>query len=175
MERSCCFTGHRPHKLPFASGSIQMTHMLDWLSAEIERLIQSDCLVFYTGMAMGVDLWCAELVLTLKERYPDVRLIGVIPFAGQSLRWPVKEQALYQKVQRELSYSIVLSQDYTPDCMQRRNAFMVDNASCVLAVSCGTKGGTANTIAYGRKRGRELILLNPKTMTVYRSPEQLTM
>lgn len=175
MERSCCFTGHRPHKLPFALKSPQMDRMLDWLSLEIERLIQSGCLVFYTGMAMGVDLWCAELVLSFKKRYSGIRLVGVIPFAGQSLRWPKNEQDRYCKVQQELSYSIVLSQEYTPDCMQRRNAFMVDNVSCVLGVFCGTKGGTANTIAYGRKKGRELILLNPQSMTVYRSPEQLTM
>ena len=45
--------------------------------------------------------------------------------------------------------------------MEKRNRYMVDNASVVVAVYDGRQGGTASTIAYAAKKGREIIELRP--------------
>ena len=47
----------------------------------------------------------------------------------------------------------MMQQSYTPGCMQRRNRYMVDHASLLIAVNDGARGGTRSTIEYAFKRG----------------------
>ncbi|MGN1099694.1 MAG: DUF1273 domain-containing protein, partial [Christensenellales bacterium] len=57
-----------------------------------------------------------------------------------------------------------VSDRYTLSCMQKRNEYMVDESDMLLAVWNGIeKGGTFNTVAYARKKGIgiEIIDLTP--------------
>ena len=47
----------------------------------------------------------------------------------------------------------MVSEKYTPGCMQRRNRYMVDHASLLIAAHDGLPGGTRNTIEYALRRG----------------------
>ena len=46
----------------------------------------------------------------------------------------------------------VLSEEYTPYCMQKRNEFMVDNSFAVLCYLNRNSGGTFNTVNYAKKK-----------------------
>ena len=49
---------------------------------------------------------------------------------------------------------------YTPGCMGRRNRYMVDRSSLLLAVYDGTpRGGTMNTLAYAMRQGVQTVIL----------------
>lgn len=55
-----------------------------------------------------------------------------------------------------------VSREYREGCMLERNRYLVDHAACLLAVYNGEqRGGTAMTVRYARKLGREVIVLNP--------------
>ena len=56
----CCFTGHRPEKLDFPESEVNAK-----LQKEIRLAIADGINVFITGMAPGVDIWAAEIVLDL--------------------------------------------------------------------------------------------------------------
>ena len=72
---SCCFTEHRPEKLKAGEEEIKSA-----LSKEIRLAVMSGIRNFHTGMARGVDLWAAEIVLELKKDFPQLRLICAIPY-----------------------------------------------------------------------------------------------
>jgi hypothetical protein len=44
--------------------------------------------------------------------------------------------------------------------MQRRNEYMVDNSSLLLACFAGVPSGTMNTILYAQRQGVETIILD---------------
>ncbi len=47
--------------------------------------------------------------------------------------------------------------------MLKRNRYLVDHAACLLAIYNGEwRGGTAMTVRYANKLGREIIILNPR-------------
>ena len=77
-ERSmtCCFTGHRPSKLPWGHDERdpRCLALKRSLLREIENLYLQGYRRFISGMAMGCDLYFAEAVLELKERYPAAAL-----------------------------------------------------------------------------------------------------
>lgn len=63
----------------------------------------------------------------------------------------------------------MLQTAYTPDCMKKRNRYMVDSSAFVLAVWDGTlRSGTGQTARYARELGRKITIINPKTLELTR-------
>ena len=74
------------------------------LKEEIINLIEAENVThFITGMALGVDMYAAEIVLELKKTYPGITLESAIPCETQA----VKRSA----AQRERYYSIAAQCD----------------------------------------------------------------
>lgn len=78
-----CFTGHRPEKL-----TRHECQVIRDLEAAIKKAIADGYNVFISGMAPGVDIWAAEIVLQLRDEGADIKLICAIPFEGFEKRWP---------------------------------------------------------------------------------------
>lgn len=73
----CCFTGHRPEKL-----NMSEKEAISWLDAEIRQAIKDGFVTFISGMARGVDIWAAEIVLRLRDAGAPIHLICASPFEG---------------------------------------------------------------------------------------------
>ena len=56
---------------------------------------------------------------------------------------------------------LVSEQEYYDGCMQKRNRYMVDNSSKIIAVYNNTKGGTEQTINYAISQEKEIIIVKP--------------
>lgn len=163
-QRACCFTGHRPGKLPFDEIHPNCIRLKERLKNEIASKIKNGCTSFITGMAMGADIWCAEFVLELKTLFPEkgIRLTAVLPYENQAGAYPASYMKRYAAILKRVDDTVTISRKYAPGCMQKRNRAMVDSADCVIAVYGGAQGGTKTTIAYARKKGLDIVLLNPR-------------
>ena len=89
----CCFTGHRPEKLQEPEGVVTAA-----LEKEIRQAIADGFNVFITGMARGVDIWAAEIVLRLQDAGEAVRLICACPYQGFERGWKQSWQERYQAI-----------------------------------------------------------------------------
>lgn len=169
-EKKCCaFTGHRPAKLAFGyqEQDPRCVKLKQLLLQQITVLTEKGVTKFLSGMAQGVDLWAAELVLALREKSVPVSLTCVLPCETQADRWPAVAQARYQSVLRRADETIWVHRAYTPKCMLERDRYLVDNAQYVLAVYNGeARGGTAATVRYARKQGRHLTVIDPVSFSV---------
>ena len=65
----CCFTGHRPEKL-----SISETEARPLLEKAIDTAIGNGFTTFITGMAQGIDIWAAEIVLQKRNHNAALHL-----------------------------------------------------------------------------------------------------
>ena len=143
----CAFTGHRPEKIVGAEARIIVE-----LHKEIVRAIDDGYRVFLTGMSRGVDLWAADIVIALRRQNKDIKLMCVIPFEGMEAQWPVDWQKHYRLVRKQADWVQVLSDRYSPDVYQKRNAWMVDHSTRLIAVFNGEPSGTGNTIQYAMEQ-----------------------
>lgn len=143
-EKTCCFTGHRdlPEEI--------------WDNIEIILFDEvGDALIngyncFMTGLAEGADQIFAEVVLTERRRRPDIKLVAVISHAG---RLKAKDPE-FQRLLKLCDEVRVLSDRYDKGVYYRRNKYMVDNSSLVLAAYDGRpSGGTCYTVKYAEKQG----------------------
>ncbi len=81
-KRRCCFTGHRPEKLGCSEEEAVAA-----LRTGIQNAYADGYRTFISGMARGVDIWAAELVLKEREAHQDIHLICALPHPGFETRW----------------------------------------------------------------------------------------
>jgi uncharacterized phage-like protein YoqJ len=157
-------TGHRPPKLGgyYLPNPIYLNVKAVLRTAfreQADRVSTGDELMILSGMALGVDQWAAEICI--EER---IKWTAVVPFHGWDSRWPDASRRHYQRLLNEADsvHVVTDTHEYRANLLYRRNAWMVDNASLLLAVWNGSVGGTANCIEYARrKRVRTEILPVP--------------
>jgi len=127
------------------------------LKAAIASLIERGYRFFGVGGALGFDTMAAQTVLIMKNRYPHIRLILVLPCLSQAKKWGKYDQAVYESIKEQADKVVYVSHEYTRDCMHRRNRHLVDNSSACICYLTEMTGGTAYTVSYARKRGLEVI------------------
>ena len=129
------------------------------LKEEIRTAIADGFQTFISGMARGVDLWAAEIVLAFRDEGAAVRLICASPYRGFEDRWSREWQERYRRVMGQADLVRFICPGYSRDCFQRRNEWMVNHSVRVIAVYNGQPSGTRNTIEYARRCGVPVILL----------------
>ena len=150
----CCATGHRA--LPSSS----MERIKEELVQRIEEAVNDGYTIFYSGGADGSDIMFAEAVLSLKKRYPQIELYMAIPYRARYASLMANKAT--RPVIEGSGRVIVLSEGYSIASFHKRNRYMVEQSSRVIAVYDGrTSGGTYSTLKRARKAGKEIIIINP--------------
>ena len=160
---TCCFTGHRSQKLPWKFNEADNRYKLTRhkVKMEIINAINRGYRYFITGMALGFDMMCAEIVLELKKTFKDIKLECAVPCKGQELKWSEKEQKRYKSILKQADKIRCIYDNYVDGCMKERNQYMVNNSSLLIALFNGLPGGTKQTIDYAKSQGLEIIVVGP--------------
>lgn len=157
----CCFTGHRPEKLNSNEAAIKVM-----LSHAIDEAIQDGYVTFISGMAHGVDIWGAELVLERRATNPALHLICALPYAGFEQRWSPQWQMRYQEILQQTDLIKTIFPSYSMAAFQQRNEWMVDHSRRLIAIYSGSPGGTRNTLEYAKQKKLEIAIYDPKNGTI---------
>ena len=149
-NKCCCFTGHR---------MIRTEHIniiLPRLEAEIRKLYSMGIRDFISGGARGFDTIAAEAVLSLRDELPEIRLILALPCRVQTKGWNKKDIFRYDSILSDADEVHYISEEYTPECMHKRNRFMVDNSAHCIFYMTHMRGGTAYTVRYALESELEM-------------------
>lgn len=160
-EKAVCFSGHRPEKLPKEKQELEQ--LRDQISEAVEKAIEDGYDTFIAGGARGFDLMCAEVVnfrkRIIKPTDPVlIRLISVIPYEEQAIRWKESERELYYEMMAKSDDVIMLNSHYHSQAFYKRNRYMVDNSSRLICYYNGSGSGTGYTIKYAK--GEQLDIIN---------------
>ena len=151
-QHCCCFTGHRPNKLDYSESEIKSL-----LETAVDNAISDGYVTFITGMAEGVDIWAAEIVLERKKKNSALHLICAIPHPRFENRRSEYEKERYRRILQGADYMTTISGRYFRACYQKRNEFMVDHSSLVIAAWNGQPSGTKNTVDYAKCKEVKII------------------
>ena len=134
------FCGHRDIS--------QRDEVREWLADCVEKLIRDGATEFYLGGYGGFDNMAASVVWKLKEKYPFIRSVLVIPYLDREMdtsRYDFTTYPPLEKVPRRFAIS-------------RRNQWMVQAADVVVAYVLHSWGGAATTLEYARRKKKRIIL-----------------
>ncbi len=176
LENCCAFTGHRPRKFPwkYDEADSRCLALKAVLADQIAALVDAGFTQFLSGMAEATDTWSALSVLDLREKNPAIKLHCILPCKEQADKWSASSRDLYHSILDRADSIVYVSRTYYKNCMLDRNRFLVDHAAALLAVYNGEqRGGTAATMRYARKMGREIIVIDPITCVAAHSDSAL--
>lgn len=190
FDQTCFITGHRPQSI----GNGWDDHPAHEICKRKLRLLilkamQRGYLYFIDGMAVGTDIWCAEMICFDPEIVAQgAKLIAAVPFPGQEKAWKdTKAVALYRCILEAAhdSYTISLEMNISPQIDRRkwvsiallqRNRWMVDRASLGIGLYDGSQnGGTFRAVEYARKLNRTICTYNPVSKSFERHDTQLSL
>lgn len=150
-EQTCCFTGHRrlpPNKIPAIMNGVR---------SAVIRLIEQDVRYFGAGGALGFDTLAAQMILELRDEYPLIKLILVLPCEGQTKGWVAEDVTVYEQIRASADKVVCLSPHYYRGCMQQRNRHLVDNSKHCICFLTKCRGGTAYTVDYARTNSLSVV------------------
>jgi uncharacterized phage-like protein YoqJ len=162
-ETACCFSGHRPRKLIWGDDEddARCIALKKHLFKISEDVYLEGMRHFICGMALGCDMYFCEAVIRLKDKYDDITLEAAIPCEEQAKRWSEEKKNRYSELLKKSDIETFVQRSYSPDCMIKRNRYMVENSSLLIAVYDGTVGGTMKTVEYALRCGLRIIEINP--------------
>ncbi len=150
---SACFTGHR--KIRKKDKSLETN-----LGRIVEDLILSGYTTFYTGGSRGFDALASETVLKLKDEYPYISLIIVLPFENTyeyEKDWTWEDIKRHFLILEQADDVILLQKNYSRGCYYKRDRYIVDESSSCICYKYKKSGGTAYTVEYAREQGLNIL------------------
>lgn len=125
----------------------------------MERLLQNDTIrEVWFGGARGTDT--EALLAALHHRGSNIfpRFVVVVP--NQIANQPKECWESIHRADRVIELGIPIQKEDGWAAFQRRNEYLVDEASTLLAFWNGEKSGTGNTVAYAKKKGVQVRVID---------------
>ncbi len=152
-EKSCCFTGHRQIPKEYLERIKEQT------KTEIKKLIEQGATNFLNGGAVGYDLLVGQIIIELKQSYPQINLTLVLPCKDQCKFWSETDKQAYKQLLLSANRIIYTSEQYHNGCMHTRNRYMVDNCNFVIAYCTKQSGGSYYTMDYAKNQNVSVLML----------------
>ncbi len=163
LKTKCVIVGHLHHELQ--GGGVadhpESIEIQDKLRKKLIELIEGGTTYFYCGMELGVELWAGEILLVLKEDYPQIKIHSVIASEERANDWSEEDRERYfDEVLPncdEETYTSVRNDD---EALPYRNSYLSKQADLFLAVwNGGETCHTADLVRKVEKLGKEIILI----------------
>ena len=81
----------------------------------------------------------------------------VVPCLSQAKKWSEDDIRIYEEMKKEADKIVYTSQEYTSDCMYKRNRHLVDSSSLCVCYMTKPSGGPAYTVNYAISKNLMII------------------
>lgn len=145
MAKTILLSGYKSHELGIWD---QKNPGIFIIKAAIEKqirsLIDEGLEWVIIGGQQGVELWGAEVVLSLKNEFPDLKLGVLLPFLEQEKKWKEERQEQYQAIMDQADFvDAVSKKTYSgPWQFKARDAFSLNHTDALLLVYDEEKEGS---------------------------------
>ncbi len=150
----CTFAGHR---------DVFQSKIAEKLDDAISKVVESgdDCFRFLVGGMGDFDGMCASAVRRAKKKYPEkqISLELVLPYMKQELN---ESKEYYEQFFDDVVIPIELAGVHYKSAITKRNRWMVEQSSCIIAYVYRDFGGAFTTLQYAKKKGLQIINIASK-------------
>lgn len=158
---TCCFTGPRFPRLPCGGNedSDEIILLKNRILEAVENAYGDGFRNFISGMAEGFDLFAAEAVICLMDKYPDIKLFAAFPCASSPNNHSAAICKRIKKIMNRASGCSFVCKEHIFGCELSRNIYMVESSSMIIGYYDGFSKGTAHCWHCAEDRGLFLVNL----------------
>ena len=124
-----------------------------WLAETVDCLISQGAVTFYLGGYGAFDRMAASVVREKKRQHPHIESVLVLPYLDREMDASGYDTTVYpplESIPRRFAIS-------------KRNEWMVDASDAVVACVTHDWGGAAKTLAYAKRKKKQIILYPERT------------
>ena len=147
---TCAFTGHR-QILPEHQALLN-----ELIAVSIAHAYDLGCRKFITGGALGFDTAVAREIIHFRISHPDVVFSVYVPFIGQESGWSSSQRDAYNYIISNANEVKYISENYSNDCMKKRNKAMAEDCDMMIAYVYKPRSGSSQTLRMAEEMGREI-------------------
>ena len=137
MMKSLYITGYRPHELGIFNDKHPGVPVIKKALENQLRILIEDGLewVVISGQ-LGVETWAAQVVLELKNDYPQLKYSIITPFLEQEKNWNEHKQETFMHIVSKADFvTSVTKRPYeAPWQFIEKDKFIIDNTDATLLV-----------------------------------------
>ncbi|RSL33292.1 DUF1273 domain-containing protein [Salibacterium salarium] len=138
-------TGYKPQELGiFDPNAKEITYIKMTLKSKLSGFLQNGLEWVVISGQPGVEQWTAEVVIELKNEWPQVQLAILPPFLHQDNIWPDHAKERYQNIINGADYCEAISKkEYdNPGQLRAKNDFIVMKTDALLLLYTEEQEGT---------------------------------
>lgn len=181
MLKRLVITGYKQHELGiFDDKNPGIRFIKKALENQLRILIDEGLEWVIVSGQLGVETWAAEVVLDLKEEFPDLKYAVLTPFLDQEKRWNEAKQEKYQMILEMADFhrSLTNRPYEAPWQFIEKNRFFLRNSDGMLIVYDEEMDGSPKFTkkeaeSYAEKNDYQVILISADDLRVVAEEEQL--
>lgn len=130
-------TGYKSFELNIFKEDIpEVTYLKAFIKHKLEQYLDEGLEWVLIQGQIGIELWTAEVVIELRESYPDLKLGIITPFYGHTSKWNEQNQAKYNKIVQEADFleSVHHTEYEGPHQFKQTDQFMLDHSDMSLLI-----------------------------------------
>ena len=135
--------------------------MPELLTRAINFAYSEGCRDFFSGGAVGFDTLAAREVIRFRISHPEVRLIMLLPCVSQDERWSPSQRSAYSYILKNADEVVYVGEEYTSDCMRRRNLALAERCDIMISYVSYSKSGSAQTENMAKRLEKRVYNLYP--------------
>lgn len=166
VEKAAAFIGPRTQKFRFGSDEkhpdcIQIKK--DLQETVVSLYQNTGTYQFLCGASFGFEIWAAEILVELKEEYPEMELYCIEPYADHTDNWSSRRKERYAYMVKNANgiYQLGVDKHYVA-CYKEQKLFLIEHADTIISVSgrhIKPGGGSAQIINLAREKGKRTIFV----------------
>lgn len=132
---TCCFIEYKTQISPSKDNSGNIMFIKE-LTEIITNLIKINNVThFISGLSLGSEQCAAQIILELKQQFPQVTLECAIPYETQAENWSETQRNKYFSIIKNCDKETLLQFHCSNNCIQSRNKYMLKNSNYVIYIS----------------------------------------
>lgn len=128
-------SGYRSYELNIFSDEDEKVFFIkEYFKRRLSEYIEQGVEWVIIGGQLGVEIWAGEVVIELKETYPDIHLGILLPYTGFSSKWNEKNQLSFEQLCSKADYvNYTSNQEYKhPGQLKGNQEFILNHTDGAL-------------------------------------------
>lgn len=133
--KTIAISGYKAHELGiFGQAHPAIYFIKKAIEQRLRSLVEEGLQWVVISGQLGVELWAAEVVFSLREQFPQLKLAVLTPFLNQEANWKEETKMYYEQIMMEADYVNSISQRpyESPAQLKAKNTFIISKVDGLL-------------------------------------------